>query len=838
MKKLASLLGILLCLLISQNISAQIPNGSLAPDFTITDIDGNEHDLYDYLDQGYNVVLEFTCTWTAPAWNYHLTDALNNLHNEHGPTGSDDFIVLMVEGDDDTTIEDLQGIGGDTMGDWITATDFPIIDDAQSIFELYECTYYPTIYSICPDGIITEIGQSEMQAFLDYNEIECCPGDFVNDLAIVPNANLTHDCDDPILSFSLKNFGTETLTAADIDISINGDYDQTVNWSGALGECESESIEIQMPAMAAEDQVYIQIISADDDASNNATTVVYIGGAAAGGTHLRIELLTDEYPAETIITIEDEEGNMVATESPMDGQTLYVWDYYLSDLGCYTFRITDSFGDGMNGSQWGNADGTCYVYFVNDDGTAGEYILSYDGNSDYTELNRSLSCQYESEVIVSGIVYNDQNENGVKDTFEVGIPNVEVTLDDITTISGADGTYFFNDVVDPQVISIAYDNQVWLTNTTPDLVNLNGVNQYSVHFGLSTSDPYYDGQINYWQSGWFLCEQEQMLYLSVTNNGNSNINAIVTYTVDPLFTILEASPEPLDITDNVISWSVSDLSAGASSYMNVLTMAPDWTAMGETITFEVTMDSFDDESNVVDNDSVIEEAILVCSYDPNDKQVFPEGEGDNHDVMVGTTLEYLVRFQNTGNWFATDITVTDPLSEELDWSSFEMINSSHYCIPTIDMETGEVDFYFPEIMLPDSTTNEPESHGFLAFRINHVEDIALPTLIENTAYIYFDSNPAVVTNTAWTTIDDLTIQIGENDAMSMKLVPNPAKNSFIISSDFAQARITISTIGGSVVWTGFQPLNEPINISDLAPGAYIVQVNDGLNALQELLIKE
>ena len=37
------------------NAAAQLPSGGLAPDFTVTDINGNSHHLYQYLNQGYTV---------------------------------------------------------------------------------------------------------------------------------------------------------------------------------------------------------------------------------------------------------------------------------------------------------------------------------------------------------------------------------------------------------------------------------------------------------------------------------------------------------------------------------------------------------------------------------------------------------------------------------------------------------------------------------------------------------------------------------------------------------------------------------------------------------------
>ncbi len=37
--------------------SAQLPDGSIAPDFTITDLEGNVYNLYDILDEGNKLFL-------------------------------------------------------------------------------------------------------------------------------------------------------------------------------------------------------------------------------------------------------------------------------------------------------------------------------------------------------------------------------------------------------------------------------------------------------------------------------------------------------------------------------------------------------------------------------------------------------------------------------------------------------------------------------------------------------------------------------------------------------------------------------------------------------------
>ena len=55
-----------------------------APDFTVTDIDGNTHSLYaDILDQGKIAVVQIAATWCPPCWNLHTTGALQQLHESN-----------------------------------------------------------------------------------------------------------------------------------------------------------------------------------------------------------------------------------------------------------------------------------------------------------------------------------------------------------------------------------------------------------------------------------------------------------------------------------------------------------------------------------------------------------------------------------------------------------------------------------------------------------------------------------------------------------------------------------------------------------------------------------
>src|SRR5690606_31424874 len=112
-----------------------------------------------------------------------------------------------------------------------------------------------------------------------------------------------------------------------------------------------------------------------------------------------------------------------------------------------------------------------------------------------------------------------------------------------------------------------------------------------------------------------------------------------------------------------------------------------------------------------------------------------------------------IRFQNTGNDTALTVMVRDQLDDNLDWSSLKPLASSHPTQVWIEQD-GEAVFKFNNIMLPDSNVDFLGSQGFVKFSINQNPNLAPNTPIFNTGHIYFDYNPAVITNTVLNTIDD------------------------------------------------------------------------------------
>ena len=213
---------------------AQIADGSVAPNFTATDIDGNSHTLQDYLDDGKTVILNVSATWCGPCWNYKETGALEDIYNAYGEHGSDEVVILYVEGDASTGIDQLNGIGGNTVGDWVSSTPFPIIDNA-TIANQYQITYFPTVYRICPDGFVFEMGQLPTNGIVNHINTNCA-----GTLQGVDNhASLNVEdvvlCDDGVsadVNVSLTNYGNNTLTSLNYNVEVGSSvnsYSQSIN---------------------------------------------------------------------------------------------------------------------------------------------------------------------------------------------------------------------------------------------------------------------------------------------------------------------------------------------------------------------------------------------------------------------------------------------------------------------------------------------------------------------------------------------------------------------------------------------------------------------------------
>lgn len=225
---------------------------------------------------------------------------------------------------------------------------------------------------------------------------------------------------------------------------------------------------------------------------------------------------------------------------------------------------------------------------------------------------------------------------------------------------------------------------------------------------------------------------------------------------------------------------------------------------------------------------------LRGSWDPNDKSAMPQGFGEEHRIEPGQRLDYKIRFQNTGNDTAFRVVIRDTLSPFLYPGSVVTGSSSHPNTFRI-YDSGILEWTFDPIFLPDSNISEPGSHGFVNFTVEQDSGIALGSVIENTAAIYFDFNPAVITNTTHHLVDTnfiaLQVATWHQAPVSLTVVPNPMADRAVIQvgeGPYSQLQLRVYDLQGRMViqqrCNGANQL--VIQRGELAPGVYVFEVSD------------
>ncbi len=236
------------------------------------------------------------------------------------------------------------------------------------------------------------------------------------------------------------------------------------------------------------------------------------------------------------------------------------------------------------------------------------------------------------------------------------------------------------------------------------------------------------------------------------NSGCLPVNGNLQLVIPPMLDFQGAIPAPTQINGDTLLWSVTQFNYDSGHLTPIVFVQADSNAqlwqtacLGLSITYlQGDLDSTNNLANLC--------LPIINSYDPNDKQVLPQGECDPHYVTPDQRLSYTIRFQNTGNADAIDIYILDTLSTFLNLNTVRVIGQSHPGLITEVLPGNVLKFRFDNIYLPDSASDPQESQGYVMFESYPQTGLADGTVIENRVGIYFDTNAPIITNTVMNTV--------------------------------------------------------------------------------------
>ena len=510
--------------------------------------------------------------------------------------------------------------------------------------------------------------------------------------------------------------------------------------------------------------------------------------------------------------------------------------------------------------QNGNAQDQVFIIAVDADGSIlanmnqnGEFpgynrglVLNSPASSPYTFIGGSLNKkpQQASSAFVSsftgkdiqnsikGLVFWDKNKDGIHNPGEKNIALGQVIFN-FTNRVYINNDGYFKALVSSGRYSVRYvvpKNWTLTTGAFSYQVDASQVQNLkdTLRFGIAPTQLIDQVEI-FVTSLPLVCNEQGTVFVQIRNSGTTYQNIKVR--MDHQSQALLQNVAPDSLKPDKLYWSFDSIPAGAVKWLVLSFEIPGIMAIGDSLSFNTI--AYWGNPLKMDSTRFNYGELLLCSYDPNDKLVRSSKLAKNRFTLFDQYLYYTIRFQNTGNYPARNITIIDTLDRDLDFATFEFLGASHPITEVIG-KNNTVQFVFKSINLPDSVSNEMASHGFVSFRIKDRAGLAEKTEITNTAYIYFDQNPAIVTNTTLnilvSRLDELSTATHNPQRKSnFRVYPNPAQGYVIVAGEntHSQNRWALINAQGQTCMQGLtKTWPFEINSQHLPNGLYFLQLAD------------
>ena len=489
----------------------------------------------------------------------------------------------------------------------------------------------------------------------------------------------------------------------------------------------------------------------------------------------------------------------------------------------------------------------------------GEYFVagwSYSGMSaDKTEDNcdGSLGTDFwilkltETYNLITGKMFFDFNSNTVQDNGEPSVANRIVS--DTTTgrfsFSELDGSYNVSVIDAGNFLVVPSSQNYYAAVPSSHAVSFSGTNQLDSlnDFAFQPAGDFNDLSIVLTPlSDVFNPGFDALYSIDYSNVGTTSLAGTVVFYPDSGLTYTSAVPAPAIVTVDSIVWNTDILSPFQTGNILLTMNLNNNTPIGSVVSSSAIILPLAGDADTTNNYSAWD-INVAGSYDPNNILV-SIADIDIADLITPPYLEYIINFQNTGTDTAINVRISNRIPFELDMSSFELVASSDPVEIYFDQAINKLEFHFDNIHLPDSNVNEPESHGFVRYRIKPVTTLSAGDSIVNDASIFFDFNAPVKTNKAVTHIV-LATAVNEiaNSISGLELFPNPASQTITIKPQQAisgEATWLVYDVYGREVYRS-ETNNEKqlsIDVFKLVEGVYLVSVQTKKKTFTARMVKE
>ncbi len=498
--------------------------------------------------------------------------------------------------------------------------------------------------------------------------------------------------------------------------------------------------------------------------------------------------------------------------------------------------------DSMGNIQWentiggGNSDELNSIEQTSDGGyIIGGYTLS-DISGDKTENCLGYSDYWIIKLtdkfnLITGKLYVDLNNNGNQDSGELPFTAHKIIEQNTGrfTFSDQNGNYSLS-VLDTGNFTVLLQS-INLFSPLPSTqsATFTAINQTDSlnDFAIQPQGTFEDVCVKITPLGNFRSGFTASYMISYGNYGNTTVTPTVYFYPYSNVTYQSAAVTPNQIFPDSVVWNLPALTPFQTGSIIVTVNVNLGLPIGTLINSSAHIEPYATDDNPSCNNSNWE-VYTTGSFDPNDILV-------NEDTLTTTQLasapwlEYIIRFQNTGNDTAFTVKILNPIdTNKLNLSTFEFTNASHPVNLNWINYQRNMEFKFENILLPDSNTNEPLSHGFVRYRIQPKTTLTAGDSITNFAAIYFDFNEPVITNTAKTIIVLPTgIAAASPSQGKLHVYPNPTENTINISGiqlENGKALLRLTDIYGKLILEKtVTTTNSTLETNLLSNGVYLIQ---------------